>query len=63
MPVKFRVEFKIALLVFETLNGLAPQYLSELLVVKPIIIWPCLKRTGNKQIQEFDWLKSMLTAV
>ena len=27
------------------------------------IIWPCLKRTGNKQIQEFDWLKSILTAV
>ena len=22
------------------------------------IMWPCLKRTGNKQIQEFDWLKS-----
>ena len=35
LPVKFRVEFKIALLVFKTLNGLAPQYLSELLVVKP----------------------------
>ena len=35
LPVKFRVEFKIALLVFTTLNGLAPQYLSELLVVKP----------------------------
>ena len=34
-PVKFRVEFKIALLVFKTLNGPAPQYLSELLVVKP----------------------------
>ena len=34
LPVKFRVEFKIALLVFKTLNGLAPQYLSELLVVK-----------------------------
>ena len=33
--MKFRVEFKIALLVFKTLNGLAPQYLSELLVVKP----------------------------
>ena len=27
------------------------------------IIWPCLKRTGNNQIQEFDWLKSILTAV
>ena len=36
--MKFRVEFKIALLVFKRLNGLAPhivQYLSELLVVKP----------------------------
>ena len=35
LPVKFRVEFKIALSVFKTLNALAPQYLSELLVVKP----------------------------
>ena len=22
--------------------------------VSPFIIWPCLKRTGNKQIQEID---------
>ena len=28
-----------------------------------IIIWPCLKKTGNKQIEEFDWLKSILIAV
>ena len=28
-----------------------------------IIIWPCLKRTGNNQIQELDWLKWILTAV
>ena len=27
------------------------------------IIWPCLKRTGNNQIHEFDWLKWILTAV
>ena len=27
------------------------------------IIWPCLKRTGNDQIQEPDWLKLILTAV
>ena len=26
-------------------------------------IWACLKRTGNNQIQEFDELKSILTAV
>ena len=35
LPVKFGVEFKIALLVFKTLKGLAPQYLAEVLVVKP----------------------------
>ena len=34
LPVKFRVEFKIALLVFKMLNGLVPQYLSEVPVVK-----------------------------
>ena len=27
------------------------------------IIWPCLKKTGNKLIQEFDWLKLILTMV
>ena len=28
-----------------------------------IIICPCLIRTGNYQIREFDWLKRILTAV
>ena len=32
-------------------------------LILTFIIWPCLKRTGNKQIQEFNWLKSILTAV
>ena len=32
-------------------------------VVFIIIIWPCLKRTGSDQIQEPDWLKSILTVV
>ena len=31
LPVCFRVDFKILLLVFKCLNGLAPLYLSELL--------------------------------
>ena len=48
LPVKFRVEFKIALLVFKTLNGLAPQYLSQLLVVKP--------RTGYSLRSDSDTL-------
>ncbi|XP_053337506.1 uncharacterized protein LOC128509700 [Clarias gariepinus] len=32
LPVKFRIDFKILLLTYKALNGLAPQYLSELLV-------------------------------
>ena len=32
-------------------------------LVTRFIIWPCLTRTGNYQIREFDWLKSILTAV
>uniref|UniRef100_A0A3P9JT56 Reverse transcriptase domain-containing protein n=1 Tax=Oryzias latipes TaxID=8090 RepID=A0A3P9JT56_ORYLA len=31
LPVSFRIDFKILLLVFKCLNGLAPPYLSELL--------------------------------
>ena len=31
LPVKFRIDYKILLLTYKALNGLAPQYLSELL--------------------------------
>ena len=31
LPVKFRVDYKIAVLTFKCLNGLAPQYLSDLI--------------------------------
>ena len=37
--------------------------LIKLYLLKGVIIWPCLKRTGNKQIRELDWLRSILTAV
>ena len=33
LPVCFRVDFKIALLTFKCLNGLAPKYLSDLIEV------------------------------
>ena len=33
LPVKFRVDYKIAVLTFKCLNGLAPQYLSDLIHV------------------------------
>ena len=36
LPVKFRVDFKIAVLTFKSLNGLAPSYLKDLVeIYKP----------------------------
>ena len=34
LPIKFRVEFKIALLVYKALNGMAPDYIADLLLEK-----------------------------
>ena len=36
---------------------------KELPALLSLIIWLCLTRTGNYQIHEFDWLKSILKAV
>lgn len=32
LPVKFRIDFKILLFVYKVLSGLAPQYISDLIV-------------------------------
>ena len=34
LPIRFRIQFKVTLFIFKALRGLAPQYLSNLLVVK-----------------------------
>lgn len=36
LPVKFRIEFKILLIVFKIFKGLAPTYVSFLITPKPI---------------------------
>ena len=33
LPINFRVDYKIALLAFKCLNGLAPKYLSDLIEI------------------------------
>ena len=33
LPINFRVDYKIALLAFKCLNGLAPKYLSDFIEV------------------------------
>ena len=35
LPVKFCVEFKITLLVYKALNGIAPDYIADLPLEKP----------------------------
>ena len=44
LPVKFRIDFKILLMVLKAINGLAPEYVSELLAIirtnpRPQIGW------------------------
>ena len=35
LPVRARIHFKILLLVFKAIHGLAPPYISDLVTVKP----------------------------
>ena len=47
LPVRFRIHFKILLFVFKSLHGLAPPYISELLV--PYVPTRSL-RSANKML-------------
>lgn len=38
LPIRYRIDFKILLFVFYTLNGMAPPYLSDLLKVPSNVI-------------------------
>ncbi len=40
LPVRFRIDFKILMLTYKALHGLAPHYLSQLLsVYTPVVIY------------------------
>ena len=45
LPVSFRVNFKIAILVFKCLNNMAPLYLSNLIQIRNI---DCRLRSGDR---------------
>jgi len=36
LPIKYRINFKILLITYKALHGLAPNYITELLTVKPL---------------------------
>ena len=45
LPVRYRIEYKVGLLVFKCLNSLAPSYLSNLL--RPYVPTRSLRSTGQ----------------
>ena len=60
LPIKFRIQFKVLLLVYKAINGLAPKYIKELLVpYKPRrhlrseakgLIWMSLGQDSNLEM-------------
>ena len=50
LPIKFRIQFKILLLVYKCLNGLAPSCLSELLVLKSTTSRLGLRSTSDRTL-------------
>ena len=52
LPVSFRIDFKILLLTFKALNGLAPSYLCDM--VKPYVPTRTLRSAGRGLLKETD---------
>ena len=51
LPVRFRIKFKIALLVFKCINNTGPEYLKELLCIREV------KRRSSRLDDDFYLLK------
>ena len=47
LPIRYRVEYKIALLVFKALHGLAPVYITELIKAKPVTRYSLRSDSGK----------------
>ncbi len=59
LPVKFRIDFKILLIVFKALHGLAPDYISELITIKPPSSYSM--RSNSKLLLQKTTLKTLPT--
>jgi hypothetical protein len=59
LPVKFRIDFKIQLIVFKVLHGLAPDYISELITIKPPSSYSM--RSNSKLLLQKTTLKTLPT--
>ena len=62
LPVKFRIEFKILLIVFKIFRGLAPSYLSFLITSKPVSKYN-LRSSSDSTYLVFRILRSRLLSL
>ena len=53
LPVSYRIQFKILLFVYKTLNGIAPLYLSELIELKKAWETQAENQLGHTLIEVF----------
>ena len=60
LPVKFRIEFKILLIVFKIFKGLAPSYLSFLITPKPVSKYN-LRSSSNSTLLSYPNVKPKAT--
>jgi hypothetical protein len=60
LPIAYRIKFKILLLTFKALNGLAPEYISELLELK-ITSRYNLRSSKDMNLLEHSKVKSKAT--
>ena len=45
LPIKYRIQFKILLIMFKAIHGLAPSYIVDLICVKPLNMRYSLRST------------------
>ena len=60
LPVHLRVDFKILLVTFKVLHGIAPSYLKDLVSVLPDSQYQ-LRRNNNGILLERPWLRTKKT--
>jgi len=59
LPIKYRINFKILLIMYKALHGLAPNYITELITVKPLSLYN-LRSDGELFLQR-PTIKSSVT--
>ena len=59
LPISFRINFKIALLVYKAINGMAPSYLTDLILLKHNNKYSL--RSSNELLLTYPLRKSYIT--